>query len=470
MSNLRLYLGIGFAAYWLVQTQAVCAGETNSPVKSSPAWPSQPLSLAEALDIALQQNSAVLKARSDVEASRGVVIQTRAIAWPKLRVTSQFTQYDRSAVEIFPPINITSLGGGSPFPRINGDQKWNAGVQLVQSIYEGGRITSSLRTARLTDDQAFLNYQTTVAETVLQTRTAYYDVLLAAEQIDVQEASVRLLESELEDAQRRFDAGTVPRFNVLRAEVSLANAKPRLIRARNNHRIAKNNLANQLGYRLPSEVWEDIPLQLSGTLETATFSIDLPEALRQAVQRRTELTAARTSVALRDQAIKNARAGYLPSVQLFAGYTSRNSNFSDDLTRDVSGWNAGAQLTWDIFDGRLTKGKVTEAEARLQRARLDLDELTRRVELEVRTEYSGFVEAREVLASQEKVVEQAEEALRLARSRYDAGAGTQLDVLDAQTSLTEARSNKVQAQHDYNVALARLERALGSGIPESGKL
>src|SRR5207249_9030973 len=121
------------------------------------------------------------------------------------------------------------------------------------------------------------------------------------------------------------------------------------------------------------------------------------------------------------------------------GYGWRSSQFSDDPGRDVSGWNAGLQLNWDIFDGFLTRGKVDEAKALDKKAEYDVEDASRRIELEVRTAYSNFIEAKEVLESQKKVVEQAEEALRLANARADAGTGTQLDVLSAQTALTEAR-------------------------------
>jgi outer membrane protein len=92
---------------------------------------------------------------------------------------------------------------------------------------------------------------------------AYYDVLLAAQQITVHEASVNLLQKELEDQQHRLDAGTVPKFNVLRADVAVANERPNLIQARNNYRIAKNNLSNLLGYNLPREILEEVPLNLT---------------------------------------------------------------------------------------------------------------------------------------------------------------------------------------------------------------
>src|SRR5205814_9402640 len=125
----------------------------------------------------------------------------------------------------------------------------------------GGRLMSALRAAKLQKEQSMFQYQSAVADALLATRVAYYDVLVAEQQITVNEASVALLTEELQDQQRRYEAGTVPRFNVLQAEVALANARPPLIRSRNAYRIAKNTLSNLLGYNLPKEVWQDIPLQ-----------------------------------------------------------------------------------------------------------------------------------------------------------------------------------------------------------------
>ena len=432
---------------------AADSGSTTNP----PAWITRPLSLADAVDVALQQNSSVLKARSDLEASYGVVVQTRAIAIPKIQATGNYTDSDPNAVDRFP----FASAGTNLFNFTQPHQSWNAGIQVVQSIYEGGRITSALRTAKLTKEQALLQYETVVADTLLATRVAYYDVLVAEQQIVVREASVNLLTKELEDQQRRFDAGTVPRFNVLRAEVAVANARPALIRARNAHRIAKNNLVNVLGYNLPREVWEDVPLQLTDKLEAEPYQVELPLAIGQALEKRSELAALHKAERLRQEGIVNARSGYKPSLQGFAGWGWRNSQFTTDLSREVDGWNIGAQLSWNIFDGALTRGKVMEAKALHEKSRIEIDDTARRIELEVRTAYSFFIEAREVLESQKKVQEEADEALRLARARADAGTGTQLDVLDAQTSLTEARTTQVQALHDYAVARARLERAIG---------
>jgi len=304
---------------------------------------------------------------------------------------------------------------------------------------------------------------------LLATRIAYYDVLVAEQQITVNEASVNLLMKELEDQQRRYDAGTVPKFNVLRAEVAVANARPPLIKARNAFRTAKNNLSNQLGYNLPRSVWEDIPLNLTDKLEAEPYNVDLPAAIAQALQRRTELAALRRTEGLQRENIINARAGYKPTLQAFADYDWQSAQFENDLSREFDGWVIGGRLTWNLFDSA-TRGKVIQAKAQLAHAKADVEDRSRQIELEVRTDYSSFIEAREVLESQLKVQEEAEESLRLARARAEAGTGTQLDVLDAETSLTQARTTQVQALHDYDVARARLERAIGQDmVPPKGQ-
>jgi outer membrane protein len=445
MKKLFFCVGVFICFVWNITAQ-----NTNT---SLPGWITRPLSLTDCLNIALSQNATVLKAKSDLEASQGVVVQTRAVALPQVQATGQYKDTDPNAIESFP-------GFSQPH------QNWNAGVQIVQSIYEGGKIVAALRAASVTKQQALAQYQTVIADTLLGARVAYYDVLLAAQQITVHEASVNLLQKELEDQQRRYDAGTVPHFNVLRAEVAVANERPALIRARNNYRIAKNNLSNLLGYNLPREIWEDIPLNLTDTLDAAPYQVDLPAAIQQALARRTELVAVRKTAELQRLNVVSAKAGYKPTVQVFAGYGWYNAQFTPpvELDHDIHGWNAGGQLSWDIFDGMLTHGKVVQAKALYEKSRTDVDDKGRQIELEVRTAYSDFIEAREVLESQQKVQEQADEALREARARADAGTSTQLDVLDAETSLTQARTTKIQALHDYAVARARLERAIGGDM------
>jgi outer membrane protein len=438
----------------------VTAGAQSSTT-NYPAWLTRPLSLVDALNTALEQNAAIVEAKNDLETSRGLVIETRAVALPQLQATSQYKYTQPSDIQPF-TINGTTIS--TP------DQNWNAGIQLVQSIYLGGRLTAAFRAATATEKQALANYETSVADALLNVRLAYYDVLLAAQEITVHEASVNLLDKELSDQQQRLKAGTVPRFNVLRAHVAVANERPNLIQARNNYRIAKNNLANVLGYNLPHDVWEDIPLNLTDGFDDAPFQIDLPDAIQQALTRRSELLSLRKNVELQQLNIINAKSGYKPSVSVFAGYNWFNEQYPPTvesqvaLNNDLSGWNAGAQLSWNIFDGLLTPGKVKQARAQYDKSRTVLEDQSRQIELQVRTAYSDLIQARETLDSQRTVQEEAEEALREAKQRAEAGTGTQLDVLDAETSLTQARTTQIQALHDYSTARARFERAVGADL------
>ncbi|HEY3863239.1 MAG TPA: TolC family protein [Verrucomicrobiae bacterium] len=428
------------------QSNAITAGKIFS----------QPMSRADAVQIALRQNSAILKGKADLRASYGIEMQLRAVALPQVTAGGGYNYEQPALIESFPTFSNFSL----TFP----NQNWNADIRVQQSIYAGGRLTSAFRSAKLTRQQALLNYQATLADTLLSVRIAYDDVLVAAQQIAVHEASVKLLDGELDDTRKRFQAGTVPQFDVLRAEVELANERPRLIQARNDYRIGKDTLLNLLAVHVPNTVWEDVPLQLSDTLEARPYEINLPSALGRALEKRPELAALRKAEALRREDLTVAKSGYKPNAQIFGGYQWQSLPYENNLSSDLSGWIAGAQLSWNIFDGQLTRGKIIEAKARYERAQLDVDESGRQIELEVRTAYSGFIEAREVLDSQKKVQEEAEEALRLAEARHHAGTGTQLDVLSAQTALTQARTTRVQALHDYAVARARLQRALGEDM------
>jgi outer membrane protein len=444
---------LALACLWISGLQTMAA---RSPAGTN-AFIASPLSLADAVNVALRQNPGIVRAQKDLEAAQGVVVRTRAVALPKVRVGGGYSATEPSNVQT-PPVTFPGFVFGNP-------QSWSSQIQLVQSLYEGGRIASALRVAKLTQQRSMLDYQTAVADAILEVQVAYFGVLLAAQQIVVQEKSVELLRSELADTKRRYDAGTVPRFNVLRAEVELANQQPKLIRARNNFRITKNVLANTLGFNVPKDTLEDIPLTLSDKLEAEPYTINLTTAIALALERRPELAALRKTEALRKEDVVKAKAGYKPSVQAFGGYGVSSSMFSLDLLDDVHGWSTGVQLSWDIFDGFRTKGNVIEATALYERAGVEVEDSGRRIELEVRTAYSRFIEATEVLDSQKKVVEQAEEALRLATARSDAGTGTQLDVLSTRTALTDAQTTQAQALHEYEVARARLERAVGVNIP-----
>ena len=386
--------------------------------------------------------------------THGIIVETRAQAVPNLAATGEYREIDQRAVESF---------SGSTPPFDNQRRPWSANVELTQTLYSGGRVRAALRAAKLSDQIAVLNYNAAVADVVLQVRRAFYEILLNTQLVTVREESLKLLEQQLADVKHRFDVGAVPQFNVLRAEVEVANAKPPLIRARNALRINKVQLGRLLAYSGDGTT-RDTDFRFAGELTSDYREWQLPPALTAAVAHRPELQIAEKQAALRRQNVTVARAGYFPEISAFAGYGIRDTTFSDQIDDTVHGWNAGARARWNIFDGLATRGKVEQARAEFSQAELDYADTRRGIELEVRQAFYDYQQALELLDAQRKTVEQATESLRLAEARFRAGSGTQLDVLSARTAHTDASSNEVQALFEYNVALATLERATGTTV------
>jgi outer membrane protein len=273
---------------------------------------------------------------------------------------------------------------------------------------------------------------------------------------------VHLLESQLKDQQNRFEAGTVPRFNVLQAEVALYNQIPQLITAQNNYRISKITLAKTLGLDFQPGRGENPPLDVVGEMPYNPRTISLVDAIELGKQRRAFLKQARANVLNQLQQVRTAAGQYLPTITATGGGEWVSSPTSSSWHDISKGWVAGVQGSMPIWDSGAIAGQVIQQRALLSEAKITYDDDVRQVELEVQTAYSNLQQNRELIVSQEKNVEQAEEALRLAKARLDAGAGVQLDVLNAQVQLLTAQSTRLQALFGYNSSLAEFDRATGA--------
>jgi outer membrane protein TolC len=236
------------------------------------------------------------------------------------------------------------------------------------------------------------------------------------------------------------------------------------VQAVGDYRVAKQKFVELLGYDLPNSATDDLPLNLTTPLDSRPYGKNLPAALAEALQNRTEIAALEKEELLRDEAIVVAKAGWKPSVQAFAGYQLMSRLQTRSFSDELHGGLVGAQFSWPLFDGFLTKGRVDEAQALRGKAGEAKAETTRIVELQVRTAWSDLRTARSVLDAQVVNVKKAVRALELADARYKEGAGTQIDVLSAQTALTDARGSYVDALRNYSVARARLLRATGSDL------
>lgn len=441
----------------------VLAGDGPTIVKTRSS--ARRFNLHEAVLLALQQNPTILIARQEIERTKGLFIQVRAAALPQVNAVAQFQDLD-------PHLNNFTGDGGNGtrtnFPSGSSlsavERSYTVSIEATQVIFSGGRVPGQISSASFQRDAAYYSFRNVIDQVIATTRQQFYLVLLDRALIGVQEESVRLLQSQLQDQQNRFEAGTVPRFNVLQAQVALSNQLPQLISAQNAYRIAQLQLAKTLGLDFDPTRGDADPLEAVGELAYVPRGMPLPAAIRIAKQNRPFLKQQKATVLANGAQVTVARSGFFPQISANAGAEFRSSPVSDRVQDARGGYIFGATGSWAIWDWGATYGQVKQARAVLEESKITLDDDNRQVELEVQQAYANLLQGRELIQSQEKNVEQASEALRLAQARLDAGAGTQLEVLDARVQLTTAQSTRLQALYTYQTAVAEFDRATATEV------
>jgi outer membrane protein TolC len=431
------------------------------------------MTLNDAVQIALKQNPDILNAIQQIRLTRGQLIEVAAQAVPQLQITSNYNQQDQDLVagtrsRAGPSvIEIPNPQGGRPIVLTIGadggdiqNKTWNIRFQATQLIFDGGATISGIKAGSAAYDSAFFSLRSTIDNIVSQVINQFYQVVLNRALIVAQEQNVALLQQQVKDQQNRYEAGTVPRFNVLQAEVQLANALPPLIQAQNAYRISTYQLVRLLGMDYPRGHPSEVPFNVVGTLGYSPRKIDTDLSIRVAIARNPSLKAQRQSILANASNVNVAIAGWFPSINANAGYEITNDLSSQDLSNTIGGYFFGATSTWNVWDGGATYGRVTQAKAQLMQAKNNYDNGVRQVVLDVQQAISNLQQAQETIESQTASVVQATEALRLSKERLDAGAGTQLDVLNAQVQLLQAQTNVLQARFDYIAAMSSYDLAL----------
>ncbi len=410
---------------------------------SSPPPVPDELDLETAIGFALENNFSIRQARERIREQEGVLITVKASAIPNVSAGASYQFNEQEITTSSPPSK----------------RGWNLSLTASQLLYAGGGVRSAIRSSELVREAALLDLQGAINSALLNVRVAFYSVLLARDKITVQEENLRLLEQQFKTTSDRFEAGTVSGFERLRAEVAVANARAPLITARNNLRLGIEALRQALGFTTSRADARKVP-EFVGTLEYVPQTFDIDAAFESARANRPELQRLAKLTDASEEGITTARSNYYPNVALVGGYQLRKGP-SDRFGDSRDGLFVGLQSDWSIFDGRATAGRVRQARSIAEQTRLTLEEVELATEVEVRRAYSQWQEATELVDASSRVVGQAEEAVRLANARYNAGTSTQLDLLQAQVELTTARSNQVQAYYNYNVAAASLRYAMG---------
>lgn len=415
----------------------------------------QPISVDQALEIAFCNNPDLRIATDAVNKSIGLMAESRARFNPSFG--AQIVQLQQG-----PAVSMSgsALTGGKAVTITPPSQTSAKGlVSLPLDIFGQLRYSSDIA-----HDQFQINYLgllRTSEQLIAQVKRSYYLLLRACGQADTAQAAVDVSALRLKNTQARYTAGTLPKFDLTTAQVDVANLTQSLIAAQSRVNIAQANFNTVLGISASSStqiVKAAIPVDVT--------SVDIPKSAATAKAQRPEVKIQQTSIALNKTNIALQRTGAKPTLGIAGSYNYVSAQgFS---TSNIS-WNAAATLSIPIWDGGVTKAKVDQAYADLHSA---TDTLAQ-VELGIEQEVSNAALVLEETAKRTKTTTEnlalAEEALRLANVRYEAGIAVLVEVTNAESQLTQARFNQVDAQYDYAIALAQLELVTATQ-PEIAKL
>lgn len=440
---------------------AVLAWVWGPLAPSASAQAPRPVTLAEALTLAAQNNLGLRVSGFELVIARAQLAQAEGLRTGNLVLTASYTRINESVGSaivipggtipgILTPITITLP---PPTPNL-----YNAVLTYQYPVFTGGRIESQIALAQANLKGVEATLERIKQQVVLDVKQAYYQLLLAQAGVDVAVRTLASADENLRVARARVAAGVSPRFDEVQAEVSQANARQALIRGRNAVALAQHALNAVMGLPL------DTVLQPRETMVIVPARGEVAAMIRRALENRPELAEHRARLAAAIAAIDIARSGGRPALILSGGPNYGNTTGGAGSSVATTGWSVTLSATVPLFDGGVTTQRIREAEARVEQLRAAEAQLRQGVELDVRRTMLTFASAAEELVAADKIVEQAQEGQRIANVRFAAGVSTNLEVITAQAALSQAEANRIQALFNINVARAQLERATGGPV------
>jgi len=420
----------------LVVSLFACVLILHCPPASAQA---EPLSLAEALSKRAAASEGLKIARIDIRNAEQGIIASRSGYLPRVDLQGGYTAQQAPQ----------SIAG--PFGSFETQQADYAFVNigLYQTLYDFGRSDARHDRAKATRDAAGLGYRSLEQELFLRTVVSYFGILQGQKLLKAAEDEVNQMSEHLRVARTFFEQGVVTRNNLLQAEVRLASSRQRRLEIANRLDNAWLDLNNQLG---------EPPASRRELLEETVIEPgDLDKPADQALTRRSEIQAQRKLLEAGAAEVRESRGGYYPEF-----FTRLGLDYvQNDRVKQQAIMAATVGLKINLFDGFATSSRLQQALNNHSRAAERLRQLENDLALEYRTAVNDARVARQRIIVTETSVRQGQENLRINKERYLEQVGTASDVIDAQTLLTQIRSEQFQAIFDYEVALARAKRARG---------
>jgi len=420
------------------------------------AYAAEKLTLQQSIDLALKQSVLIQSAREGVRGAEAQKQEAFTGFLPKFSTSYSYTRLNEQPTQT---ITLPSLPSTSPFTMPIGTQdNYTWAIEVKQPLFAGGGIVANYQANRLGAEIAATDETTVVQDIVQDVKVAYFNVLKAERLLGVAVQSVEQLEAHRKMAQDFFDAGVIPRNDLLRAEVELANGRQNLVKAENSVEMAKSKFNTILRRDI------NTPTELEDILTLKPFTKSLYECQKLALENRSEIKSSTLKVEQSQKMVNLTKSEYFPTINAIGHYErfGDTPGVSGSLYKDQENWYLMGVASWNFWEWGRTKNRVDASRSRENQMAYALDNVKDQVRLEVKNAWLTLHEAEKQLAVTQKAIEQAEENYRISRERYREQVGTSTDVLDAQTLLTRTKSDYFNALSDYNISMVRLERAMGA--------
>jgi outer membrane protein TolC len=414
------------------------------------------MDLNESIGVALQNNPTVLAAQKKAAAAGAKFNQAVSALFPSVNVTGN---YDQSYTS--PSTVQITVGGVTQTYQIGTDATAsNAGFQagLTQPLFVAA-LYPSYGLAKKAADLANEQYQQTCIDVSFNVTRTYFGVLRSIKMKQLMCESFAMTKSHREQVQSRLNAGMATKSDLLRSKVKEANANVYLIQATYAIDLAKDAFNNALGKNMKNPV----DLKEVGFTGEVNNLPDFDTLLVTAYDNRPDWKAYLLLTGISEEQLKISQSEYFPSLVL-------NANLGNQLTQyptfqsNVNSWKIAGVGSWSLFDSFGRENRVREAAENLSAQKANVEQIKNSIALEVNDAYLNLKSALDTVVATQQAVDSAEESMRVSTARYNSGMGTNVDVLDAQVDLIQARTNHLQALFDVEIAKAKINKAVGKMV------
>ncbi|MBD2251545.1 TolC family protein [Nostoc parmelioides] len=412
----------------------------------------QPITLTQALELARRNNRDLQVSLLELQRTQALLREAQAALLPNLSLSSDVTRSQSAGGQLQDEL-ISKQGGVG-----NNDEPgtaFNSQAQLSYDLYTSGRRKAAIQEAEEQVRFNELDVERQSEEIRLSVTRAYYDLQQADEQVRIARSAVENAQASLRDAEALERAGVGTRFDVLRSQVNLANNTQQLTNNLSRQQTTRRQLATLLSIPQAVNISAADPVQLAGL-----WNQSLEQSIILAYQNRPELHQQLAQRNISEQQRRQALATLGPQVSFIANYNLLDQ--FDDGVGLTDGYSVGVRATLNLYDGGAARARASQARANIAIAETRFASQRDQVRFQVEQAFTNQRSNLENVQTANVALEQAREALRLARLRFQAGVGTQTDVINSENDLTQAEGNRITAILDYNRALAELQRAVTS--------